>query len=419
MIEVKLHDIGEGMSEGEILHYFIKVGDTVKMDQPLVEVQTDKVAAELSAPKAGIVKEILAEPGETVKVGTTLVIIEEEGSNSLQSKKPVQIDRGKEKVLETGGKAQVATVAMEDRTHLRRVLASPYTRKIARENEINIEEVVGTGPNGRVLDQDLYAILEGTKQPSRQKKTEKLMPELRSSSYFSEPKVEVRTIPFIGRRKQIAVKMTESVYTIPHVTHFEEAELTSLIDLKNLSKKDGVSFSLSAYFIKTLVIALKEHPIFNSTLDEKNEVIRLHDDYHIGLATNTPDGLIVPVLKHADQKSILQIDEEMKKLTRRAQNNELKGEDLRGGTFTISNVGPLGSTGATPIINAPQTALLAIHKTKRRPVVTKDDQIAIGEVMTMSMSFDHRIADGAQAVAFTNRWVEMLEDPKRLIMELV
>ncbi|WP_353625867.1 biotin/lipoyl-containing protein [Bacillus sp. JCM 19041] len=207
MIEVKLHDIGEGMSEGEILHYFIKVGDTVKMDQPLVEVQTDKVAAELSAPKAGTVKEILAEPGETVKVGTTLVVLEEEGANNSFSPKSVQFDRSETKERKTEKKPQPAAVTKDERAQLRRVLAAPYTRKIARENEINIEEVVGTGPNGRVVDQDLYAILEGIKQPSKQKEPEKLMPELRSSSYFSERKEEVRTIPFTGRRKQIAVKM--------------------------------------------------------------------------------------------------------------------------------------------------------------------------------------------------------------------
>lgn len=408
MIEVKLHDIGEGMSEGEILHYFVKIGDTVKMDQPLVEVQTDKVAAELSAPKAGVVKEILADPGQTVKVGTTLVVIENESGMSKNAIKETPTEKKKEDESSA--------------TSFRRVLAAPYTRKIAREHHIDIEEVVGTGANGRVIDADLYALLEGIKKPEKdeQKAQTKPTPELRSSSYFSEKSSsKARTIPYSGRRKQIAVKMAESVYTIPHVTHFEEADLTALVKWRTACKETGLSFSLGAYFIKALVIALKEHPIFNSMLDEKQEVIRLHDFYNIGLATNAPDGLIVPVLKNADQKSIIQIDQEMKELTKRAQNNELKGDDLRGGTFTVSNVGPLGSTGATPIINAPQTALLAIHKTKRRPVVTKDDQIAIGEVMTMSMSFDHRIADGAQAVAFTNRWVELLEDPKRIVLELV
>ncbi|MBM7840085.1 pyruvate dehydrogenase E2 component (dihydrolipoamide acetyltransferase) [Alkalihalobacillus xiaoxiensis] len=405
MIEVKLHDIGEGMSEGEILHYFVKIGDSVKMDQPLVEVQTDKVAAELSAPKAGVVKEILAEPGQTVKVGTTLVVLESDTENSTIMTKtaPITVEK------ETTGKAMT----------FRRVLAAPYTRKIARENQIDIEEVVGSGINGRVIDEDLYALLEGTKKPKQPEKQAKPTPELRSSSYFTEKPKKERIIPYNGRRKQIAVKMAESVYTIPHVTHFEEADLTALMSWRKACKETGLSFSLGAYFIKALVISLKEHPIFNSMLDEKQDVIRLLDFYNIGLATNAPDGLIVPVIKNVDQKSIMEIDQEMKELTKRAQTNELKGEDLRGGTFTVSNVGPLGSTGATPIINAPQTALLAIHKTKRRPIVTKDDQIAIGEVMTMSMSFDHRIADGAQAVAFTNRWVELLEDPKRLVLELV
>ncbi|WP_186370735.1 dihydrolipoamide acetyltransferase family protein [Shouchella miscanthi] len=405
MIEVKLHDIGEGMTEGEILTFFVKVGDVVKMDQPLVEVQTDKVSAELSAPKAGIVKEILIEQGETVMVGTSILMIEE--------------IRDKEELEQRQEKSTVKNYRSEAVRSQRRVLASPYTRKIARENQVNIEDVLGTGEKGRVIDQDVYAVLEGfKKKPEQQSK--KPSPELRSSSYFTGSKPSsVRTIPYEGRRKQIATKMTESVYTIPHVTHFEEANVTSLLEWRTACKEVGMPFSLGAYFIKALVITLKEHPLFNSVLDEKNGVIRIQDFYNIGLATNAPDGLIVPVLKQADRKSILTIDREMKELTRKAQDNELKGDDLRGGTFTVSNVGPLGSTGATPIINAPQTALLAIHKTKRRPIVTKDDQLAIGDVMTMSMSFDHRIADGAQAVAFTNRWVELLEEPKRLILELM
>ncbi|UTR07302.1 2-oxo acid dehydrogenase subunit E2 [Alkalihalobacillus sp. LMS6] len=413
MVEVKLHDIGEGMTEGEVLHFFVNVGDEVKMDQPLLEVQTDKVAAELSAPKAGIVKEILAKQGETVTVGTTLIVLE----TSVDQAIPVK-DEKKQPVASSASSNE-----KQPSSTLRRVLASPYTRKIARDHEINIEDVKGTGVNGRVIDEDLYAVLEGykRKQPTAKKEMDKKpSPDLRSSSYFTSGKESSeRTIPYTGRRKQIATKMAESVYTIPHVTHFEEANLTDLMEWRAACREAGMTFSLGAYFIKALVLALKDHPIFNSVLDEKNGVIRLQDFYNIGLATNAPDGLIVPVLKNADQKSIIQIDKEMKELTRKAQDNELKGDDLRGGTFTVSNVGPLGSTGATPIINAPQTALLAIHKTKRRPVVTKEDQLAIGDVMTMSMSFDHRIADGAQAVAFTNRWVELLEDPKRLILELV
>ncbi|MFS0785657.1 dihydrolipoamide acetyltransferase family protein [Shouchella sp. 1P09AA] len=415
MVEVKLHDIGEGMTEGEVLHFYVNVGDEVKLDQPLLEVQTDKVAAELSAPKAGIVKEILAKQGETVTVGTTLIVLETSVGQAI----PVKEEK-KQPVASSARSSE-----KQPSSSLRRVLASPYTRKIARDHEINIEDVKGTGVNGRVIDEDLYAVLEGYQrtQPTATVKKEmdkKPSPDLRSSSYFTSGKESSeRTIPYTGRRKQIATKMAESVYTIPHVTHFEEANLTDLMEWRAACKEAGMAFSLGAYFIKALVLALKDHPIFNSVLDEKNGVIRLQDFYNIGLATNAPDGLIVPVLKNADQKSIIEIDKEMKELTRKAQDNELKGDDLRGGTFTVSNVGPLGSTGATPIINAPQTALLAIHKTKRRPVVTKDDQLAIGDVMTMSMSFDHRIADGAQAVAFTNRWVELLEDPKRLILELV
>ncbi|SDB90866.1 dihydrolipoamide acetyltransferase family protein [Shouchella lonarensis] len=404
MIEVKLHDIGEGMSEGEILQYFVKVGDQVDMDQPLVEVQTDKVAAEIAAPQAGIVKAIEAKPGETIAVGTTLIVLESEGAM-----RPSEISHTAVAVAEAPPKTEKKAPARS----LQRVLAAPYTRKIAREHGIDITDVVGTGPGGRVLDEDVYAFVQQQSAPEKTPAVEKIVPAPVS------PQTSTKTMPFTGRRKQIAKKMTESIYTIPHVTHFEEADVTALIAWRKQCKEAGRAFSLSAYFVKTLALTLRDFPIFNAELDEEQGEIRLHEYCHIGLATEAKEGLIVPVLKHVEQKSLLEIDQEMKVLTKKAQDNELSAAQLQGGTFTVSNVGPLGGIGATPIINAPQTALMAIHKTKRRPIVTANDEITIGDVMTMSLSFDHRVADGATAVAFTNRWVTLLEDPTILALELI
>ncbi|WP_059104418.1 dihydrolipoamide acetyltransferase family protein [Shouchella shacheensis] len=406
MIEVKLHDIGEGMTEGEILHYFINVGDEVKVDQPLVEVQTDKVAAELSAPHPGRVKEILVNRGETVQVGTTLVVLEGE------DEEPVAVAEEKNELSESRSQTFVTSILKTNEKPFRRVMAAPYTRKIARENDIDIEQVQGTGPSGRVTDEDVYAFI-------RYASEEKTAPKEPESQPQEKESKRPTTIPFAGRRKQIANKMTQSLFTIPHVTHFEEANLTKLMKWRAECRQAGIEFSLGAYFIKAVVTALQEFPIFNARLDEDEGEIQLYPHCHIGLATDAQEGLIVPVLKHAEEKSLRTIDQEMKALTKKAQENQLKPEELSGGTFTISNVGPLGSTGATPIINAPQTGLLAIHKTKKRPIVTTNDTIEIGHVMTLSMAFDHRVADGGTAVAFTNRWVELLEEPKRLIMELM
>lgn len=180
----------------------------------------------------------------------------------------------------------------------------------------------------------------------------------------------------------------------------------------------GIRISAVAFFIKAIIMALKEYPVFNAKLDEENEVIRLEKEYHIGIATDTKDGLIVPVIHHADRLTVRQIHEKLKTLTQKAQENKLGPSELKGSTFTVSNVGPLGSTGATPIIHYPETGLISFHKTKKMPVVMENDEISIRPIMTLSMSFDHRVADGATAVAFTNRFKQLIENPKLWLIEL-
>ncbi|AZB44724.1 2-oxo acid dehydrogenase subunit E2 [Bacillus sp. FJAT-42376] len=391
-MEVKLHDIGEGMTEGDVLHYFVKQGERVERDQPLIEVQTDKMTAELPSPGAGIVKEILIDPGTTVTVGTTLLVID-----------PA-----------TAGDVKAAEVPSAPRLVSARVLATPFTRKLAREHGIDIEQLKGTGPAGRVTDEDVLGWAGREEEP----KAKPVSAEPLSSEPSMKPASENRTIPFKGRRKQIAKKMVQSLKIIPHVTHFEEIDMTELMSFRKELKEAGRPVSAAAFFIKAAAIALKDFPVFNARLDEEKEVIILESRYNIGLAVDSPEGLIVPVLHHAESKSILQIHREMKELNEKARENRLSRSELTGGTFTISNVGPLGSMGATPVINHPETGLMAFHATKEKPVV-RNGEIVIGLMMNLSMSFDHRVADGATAVAFTNRFKELIEHPKLLIVELV
>jgi 2-oxoisovalerate dehydrogenase E2 component (dihydrolipoyl transacylase) len=415
MLDVKLHDIGEGMTEGEIVHYLVKVGDTVKVDQPLVEVQTDKMAAELPSPAAGVVKEILIEEGTTISVGTTVMVIEAAGSESSAAvEKPK-----KEEPKQAPKNEKVVTTVMAKSANFRRVLAAPYTRKIARENGVDIEKITGTGPAGRVTDEDVKSFIANGQL--EQKETKHAAPEhtIESTSAQKTKTVTPEVIPFRGRRKQIAKKMTQSLFTIPHVTHFEEIDMTELLAYRKDLKEDGVNISVPAFFLKALYLALKDFPVFNAKLDEENEVIKLEKEYNIGIATDSEDGLIVPVIKNVDHKSLQTIHDEIKQLTKKAQENALTMQDLTGGTFTISNVGPLGSIGATPIINHPETGLIAFHKTKKMPVVNEQDEIVIRSMMNLSMSFDHRVADGATAVAFTNRFKRLIEKPKLLMLELV
>lgn len=395
MIHVKFHDIGEGIAEGEVLKYLVKEGDRVKNDQPVVEVQTDKMTAELPSPAQGIVKEIKIREGENVSVGTTLLVIEpDEQTDQAQFQHTQSMPQSR----------SFDQNHFVSRSKRKMVKAAPYTRKVARELGVNIEEVEGTGRSGRITEEDVYRHKnERSKQNSKQTT-------IRES-------VEEETIPFKGRRKQIATKMVKSLYTIPHVTHFEEADVTNVLALTEELKEKGKHISMAAFFIKAVQLALKDFPIFNAVLDEEEGVIRLKKHYHIGIAVDTTEGLIVPVIDHTEAKSINQIHTEMKKLIQKAQKNDLNSSDIKGSTFTVSNVGPIGSIAATPIINYPEVGLLAFHQAKKRPAVF-NDEIAIRSLMNMSMSFDHRVTDGATAIAFTNRIVQLIGEPGKMLIEL-
>ena len=405
MIEVKLHDVGEGMTEGEIAHYLVQVGDHVTTDQPVVEVATDKMVAELPAPVSGIVKEIIIPVGQTVQVGTTLLHIEASNASEV----PVAVTPEVSRVSEPAPVAVAAPPAQASPS--KRVLATPYTRKIARDHGIDIEAVTASDPSGRVSEDDVLRFVNAAVAPQ-----EIISPIVEEVTQQQTPP---EMIPFRGIRKQIAKKMTQSLYTIPHVTHFEEVDMTRLLALRAEWKAAGRNININAFFIKALIVALKEYPVFHAKLDEANECIRLEQDFHFGMATETPDGLMVPVIRHADQLSLTELHDQLIALQQRAQNGALRAADLKPSTFTMSNVGPLGSTGATPIINYPETALIAFHKTKKRACVDEDDQIVVRSMMNLSMSFDHRVADGATAVAFTNRFVSLIEHPTTLLLELI
>lgn len=406
MLEVKLHDVGEGMTEGEVLHYLVKVGDSVMTDQPLVEVQTDKMVAELTSPCSGIVKEIRIEAGEIVQVGTSLLYIEiDEAVRAVQKS-----------YVETKSIAEeqaIPTIKLEEKSpHMpfNRILAAPYTRKIARDNNINIEDVHASDPSGRISEEDVLRFLKGQQTDTERKK------ESKQAEVDQESPDE---IPFRGIRRKIAEKMTKSLFTIPHVTHFDEVNMTNLFKMREQLKADGESVSVSAFLIKALVISLKDFPIFNAELDEENSRILLKKNYHIGIATNTDSGLIVPVLHDVDKQSIKEINANVRSLTAKAIAGKLQPFEMKNSTFTVSNVGPLGGMGATPIINYPETALIAFHKTKKQPIVNEYDEIVIGHIMTLSMAFDHRVADGATAIAFTNRFASLIEQPHKLMMEMI
>ncbi|MEJ9232551.1 2-oxo acid dehydrogenase subunit E2 [Peribacillus butanolivorans] len=424
MVEFKLPDVGEGMHEGEIIKWLIKEGESVTQDQPIVEVQTDKVNAELTAPATGVVKKILFTEGDIVEVGTTIFTIQEENDISVPETFVIE----KEPPVMQSADVKVNSEPITSKPHLEaaRVLATPYVRQMAREMKVDIQQVKGSGPAGRIIESDLQQFIENNqfKQVNDNNNDNNILQDAAPIETVQEKVMEKgleERILLKGIRKKIAEHMVKSVSTIPHVTHVDELEMDRLKELKDqlktYSDNKDIKLTFLPFFVKAIVIALKEFKILNASIDEKTNEMVLKNYYHIGIATNTNDGLIVPVIKNADRKTIFQLADEIRQMAIQAREGKLSLEQITGSTFTISNVGPIGGLHATPIINYPEAAILALHKMEPRMVV-RDLEGVIRLMMNMSLSFDHRLIDGVTAVRFTNRIKELLENPILLVVEM-
>ncbi|KQU25952.1 MULTISPECIES: dihydrolipoamide acetyltransferase family protein [Peribacillus] len=424
MVEFKLPDVGEGMHEGEIIKWLIKEGESVTQDQPIVEVQTDKVNAELTAPATGVVKKILFTEGDIVEVGTTIFTIQEENDISVPETFVIE----KEPPVMQPADVKVNSEDITSKPHLEaaRVLATPYVRQMAREMKVDIQQVKGSGPAGRIIESDLQQFIENNqfKQVNDNNNDNNILQDAAPIETVQEKVMEKgleERILLKGIRKKIAEHMVKSVSTIPHVTHVDELEMDRLKELKDqlktYSDNKDIKLTFLPFFVKAIVIALKEFKTLNASIDEKTNEMVLKNYYHIGIATNTNDGLIVPVIKNADQKTIFQLADEIRQMAIQAREGKLSLEQITGSTFTISNVGPIGGLHATPIINYPEAAILALHKMEPRMVV-RDLEGVIRLMMNMSLSFDHRLIDGVTAVRFTNRIKELLENPILLVVEM-
>jgi pyruvate dehydrogenase E2 component (dihydrolipoamide acetyltransferase) len=440
--EFRLPDIGEGIHEGEIVKWLVKEGDIVREDQPMVEVMTDKATVEIPAPRAGKILKLNAKEGETVKVGSVLVIIEELGEAKPESQKtppsaPPRHGEGSSPFpLREGGQgvrseATATTVAASPppsptAAPAQRVLATPATRKLARELGVDISQIQGTGPGGRVTDEDVrrFAAARTVPQPpptpSPAPTPPPAAPSFAPGAVVTDRREE--RIPLRGIRKRIAEHMHQSKTTAAHFTYVDEVDMTELIQLreqmKPLAEQKGVKLTYLPFIVKASVAALKEMPILNASIDEAKGEIVIKKYYNIGIATATDEGLIVPVIKDADRKSLVEIAMEIERLAKAAREGKVALSDLQGGTFTITSLGALGGLFATPVINYPEVAILGIHEIKKRPVV-KDDQIVIRDIMYVSLSFDHRLVDGDVGARFCKKIISYLENPKLLFLELV
>lgn len=409
--EFKFPDIGEGLTEGEIVRWLVKEGDEIKEGQPMVEVETDKALAEIPSPKTGVVLKILAREKEIVKVGQVIIILGERGE--LPRPKSVgvvgELEEAPLEVSLPEKKIEVSQASLPPE----RVLATPAVRALARELGVDIERVRGSGPDGRILEKDVREAA-GEEKPS----PEPAVKAAKLKKYDLYGYIE--HVPLRGVRRSIAKAMVKSKFTAPHVTAIDEADITALWEIREREKKvaesKGVKLTLMPFLVKGVVAGLKAHPYLNATLEDENEEIILKKYYNIGIATDTPEGLMVPVLKNAGDKTILQLAREMGELSEKARTRKIDLADLKGGTFTITNYGSVRGIFGTPIINHPEVAILGVGRLQEKPVV-RGEKIEIRKMLPLSLSFDHRVVDGAEAARFLSTVIAYLEDPGLLLLE--
>jgi len=449
--EFKLPDIGEGVTEGEIVNWLVKEGDVVKDDQPMVEVMTDKATVTIASPRSGTIAKLGGKVGQIVAVHAVLVVFNLDATGASGSvsgnasgnvsgnghangapKKddgPAATAVGdiKETLPGMGARkpvaAQAQAVSASAGYFNDKPLATPATRKTARELGIDLKRVPPSGAQGRVTKDDVVAFSRGadaepttTRQASQQMTNQALPAPVPIAVGALEERV-----PFAGMRRKIANKMAQSVHTAAHFTFVEECDVTALKALRDRLKapalEAGVKLTFLPFIVKAVVAALKKRPILNSALDETTSELVYRKYYNIGIAASTDSGLMVPVVKDADHKSLLEIAAEIDRLGTEAKSGKSKAADLSGSTFTITSLGADGGLFATPIINFPEVGILGVHRMKQRPVV-KDGQIVIGDVMLLSLSFDHRIVDGHVGAAFAYDIIRYLENPDRLFLQM-
>jgi pyruvate dehydrogenase E2 component (dihydrolipoamide acetyltransferase) len=444
--EFLLPDLGEGIHEAEVLGILIKEGEAVKEDQGIFEVETDKAVVEIPSPVTGVIEKIHVKVGQTVKVGMVMVTFgEAKGSQPAKDKEAtasVAAAKTADKVAHEAPQPAIARSNGGQTISGRPVPAAPATRRVARELGIDLSQIVGSGPGGRVMREDVVAFKEGG-SPSRLPAAPKVPDTVSVTTMYGGPKKEgealepfsttavelpdfskygpVDRVPLRSIRRKIAQSMATSWAHIPHVTHCDEADITHLNESLKKHEKEiaerGGRLTLTVVAIKAVASALKKYPQFNSSLDERTGEIVFKRYYNIGIAVATERGLIVPVIKNADQKSLPELAIELNDIARKTREGKIELDRLQGGTFTITNIGAIGGTNMVPMVNYPECAILGMARSVQKPVV-RDGAIHIRWILPMAMSFDHRLADGAESAYFVRHVINCLEDPLQLLLEV-
>lgn len=390
--DFKLPDLGEGMTEVELRRWLVKEGDTLTEHQPVAEVETDKAVVELPSPRAGTVQRIHRQEGETVRVGETLLTIGEAGEARQEaSSRPKSVG-----IVGDLPEAEEEPAAPERHAE---VLTTPMVRKLARERGIDLRNMQGSGPHGSITPEDLEKV---------------------AAPQSVEASGPVERVPLRGVRRAIARNVMDSQRRTAFVTGMDEADITDLWELREREQEAvearGTHLTFLPFFIKAAQHALREHPFLNAAIDDAAESIILKKQYHFGIAVETPDGLMVPVIRDVDKKSIVELAAEIQALGAKARERTIALDEMKGSSFTITNYGHFGGVFATPIINWPDVAILGFGRISERPWVLRGE-IAIRRILPLSLTFDHRVTDGADAALFLGKVVRYLEDPGLLFVE--
>jgi pyruvate dehydrogenase E2 component (dihydrolipoamide acetyltransferase) len=425
--EFKLPDLGEGLTEAEIVQWLVKEGDTIELNQPIVEVETEKALVEIPSPFAGTVEKIFGDVGARVNVGSTIITVQTSDDAPKTGRKEVLVGYGpdegaskRRKNRKIGRRSDEAPGESEEPEQPARALATPPVRKLARDLGIDIDGVGGTGKEGRVTREDVVAAADGQRGGSADEPADEVaevVPLTQPSGIRAVPDQAEERIPVRAIRRSIAEKMVRSAFTIPHVAEWLQVDATELMklrtDLQTSPEAKDMKISPLPIIVKALLAALRKHPLVNSSWDDSTNEIVIRHVYHIGIATDTERGLLVPVVKNADQLNIFELSREIARLAASARDGKIGPADLTGSTVTITNVGSFGMDSGTPIINYPEAAILAPGVIAKRPWVV-DGQVVVRDVMTLAASFDHRVLDGAEAGRFLRYLGDLIEKPARL-----
>jgi 2-oxoglutarate dehydrogenase E2 component (dihydrolipoamide succinyltransferase) len=411
MADILVPTLGESVSEATIGKWFKKPGDAVAVDEPLVELETDKVTIEVPAPAAGTLAEISAKDGDTVAVGAILGMIKEGAAGAKAA--PAKAAPAAEAKPASAAPAQPPKVAAADAP------LAPSVRKIAAETGTDPSKVDGTGKDGRVTKGDMLAAIERAASAPTPVTQPAAAIQVRAPSPADDASREER-VKMTRLRQTIARRLKDAQNTAAMLTTFNEVDMSHVMALRSqykdaFEKRHGVKLGFMGFFVKACVAGLKDIPAVNAEIDGTDLIYKNY--YHMGVAVGTEKGLVVPVIRDCDQKTLAQIEKDISDAGKRARDGQLKIEEMQGGTFTISNGGVYGSLMSTPILNAPQSGILGMHKIQERPVVVAG-KIEVRPMMYLALSYDHRVVDGQQAVTFLVRVKDVLEDPARLVLDL-